>query len=137
MSSYLTDMHFHRGDDYTNSLNVRTFDCGNAVMTVLLASGEAFAYPATLGQVIQLRDFLNRHIDELALKQTGSLAQRASDDPTQLASVEEVPASPVRVAESSGCGRRFQYTPTRRLSCGEQSPFGPHNVLCPDCRSAE
>lgn len=52
--------------------------------------GEVADTGITLGQAIQLRDFLNRHIDELALKQTGSLAERSADDPAQLAAVEEV-----------------------------------------------
>lgn len=55
--------------------------------------GPCSEYTLTLGQAIQLRDFLNRHIDELALKQTGSLAVRSSDDPKQLAAVEEVSAT--------------------------------------------
>jgi len=48
------------------------------------------SYPLTLGQTIQVRDFFNRHIDSLALEATGSLAERATDDPTQLASGEEL-----------------------------------------------
>lgn len=48
------------------------------------------SYPLTLGQTIQARDFFNRHIDSLALEAAGSLAARASDDPTQMASGEEL-----------------------------------------------
>lgn len=73
---------------------VTRFEDGG-VTFALRQDGKLRAYPATLGQAIQLRDSLNRHIDELALQQTGSLAQRASDDPTQLASVEEVPTNRV------------------------------------------
>lgn len=49
-------------------------------------------YPLTLAQAIQLRDFLNRHIDGLALQKAVSLAVRASDDPQQLAAEEILPA---------------------------------------------
>lgn len=72
--------------------------------------GEVADTGLTLGQAIQLRDFLNRHIDGLALQQIGSLAQRASDDPAQLASVEEtVCRSPAwgglaNFGQAPGCG---------------------------------
>lgn len=154
-------------------LSVASIADGSVAFT-LIQDGVHRSYPTTLGQAIQLRDFLNRHIDELALQQTRSLAQRASDDPTQLAAVEEVQGRPgylaqdvidrvaaegderllsrveeiphsahgkqtgvVRVEVSRGCGRRFQYTPSYRLSCGEQSPFGLHAALCPDCSNCE
>lgn len=78
-------------EDHLTSMSVGTYPDGTVVTLLQLGSGTMMYYPATLGQAIQLRDFLNRHIDELALKQTGSLAERASDDPTQLAAVEEVP----------------------------------------------
>jgi len=38
----------------------------------------------TLQQTIQLRDFLNRHIDTLALASIGAETVRSSDDPAQL-----------------------------------------------------
>lgn len=49
------------------------------------------SYPLTLAQAIQVRDWLNRRIDDLALTSVGSLAERASDDPTQLACTEVLP----------------------------------------------
>lgn len=70
-------------------VRVNTFSDG-AINVVIRNEGVHVSPQFTLGQAIQVRDFLNRHIDELALQQTGSLAQRASDDPTQLASVEEI-----------------------------------------------
>jgi len=71
---------------------VNTFSDGGMNVVLLAYDGNAYVgAPLTLGQAIQLRDFLNRHIDELALQQIGSLAVRSSDDPTRLASVEEVP----------------------------------------------
>lgn len=74
-------------------LSVTAFDEGSMTFT-LTRHGKSWAYSSTLGQAIQLRDFLNRHIDGLALQQTGSLAERSSDDPAQLASVEEVMNQP-------------------------------------------
>lgn len=70
-------------------VRVNTFSDG-AINVVIRNEGIHVSPQLTLGQAIQVRDFLNRHIDELALQQTGSLAQRASDDPTQLAAVEEI-----------------------------------------------
>lgn len=72
-----------------NVLSIRTYADGTTYIAVSSPNGWS-NFDTTLGQAIQLRDFLNRHIDELALKQTGSLAQRASDDQTQLAAVEEI-----------------------------------------------
>lgn len=43
-----------------------------------------FGYALTLQQTIGLRDFLNRHIDSLALGSIGASTERSSDDPTQL-----------------------------------------------------
>lgn len=88
MSEFLAEMQFG-AEGQRETLFVRTFPDGRieAAATDGYDHGEC---TLTLGQAIQLRDFLNRHIDGLALKQTGSLAQRASDDPTQLASVEEM-----------------------------------------------
>lgn len=108
-------------------------------------------YPLTLGQAIQVRDFLNRHIDELALKQTGSLAERSSDDPTQLAAVEEVPAStrrpdplgdmdnpPARRRWSvEGCGQPLLKPVGSASHCGHYADIvDAFPWLCPACRAA-
>lgn len=85
------EMQFGRSDD-TDRLEVMNLSDGS-VTTAIGDTAGGRSYKLTLGQAIQLRDFLSRHIDDLALKQTGSLAVRSSDDPTQLAAVEEVPAS--------------------------------------------
>lgn len=90
--NHLTELQMGCNAD-RNVLSVRTYADGTAYITLSSPNGWS-NFDTTLGQTIQLRDFLNRHIDELALKQTGSLAQRASDDPAQLAAVEEVPARP-------------------------------------------
>lgn len=63
--------------------------CVDGTMILTVSSDvDTRSYRPTLGQVIHLRDFLNRHIDELALQRTGSLATRSSDDPAQLAATE-------------------------------------------------
>lgn len=84
----ISEMQFGRSDD-TDRLEVMNLSDGS-VTTAIGDTAGGRSYKLTLGQAIQLRDFLNRHIDELALKQTGSLAVRSSDDPTQLAAVEDV-----------------------------------------------
>lgn len=118
-----------------------TITCQNTEVAGHACDGEM-----TLAQAIQARDFLNRHIDGLALAAVGSAAVRSSDDPTQLAAEEIIPhfdhdgdLPPVRVRGSAvvlseGCGRRFRpKNAADTLSCGEQSPFGPFSALCPDC----
>lgn len=112
------------------------------VAFTLIQDGVHRSYPTTLGQAIQLRDFLNRHIDGLALKQTGSLAERASDDPTQLASVEEIPHTafggeklePVKVY---GCGRKFRpLHQNDTVRCGDlYGTLRDQRRLCIRCRA--
>lgn len=89
-----TGMQFEHSDADTR-LDVHTHQQGSATFTVNQTyQGEAvrgLSYRLTLGQVIHLRDFLNRHIDHFALEATGSLAMRSADEPTQLASVENLP----------------------------------------------
>lgn len=127
MTPPVSEMQFGR-EDIPTVLEAATFSDGLVVFSTIFESRTTVHYPATLGQAIQLRDFLNRHIDELALKQTGSLAQRASDDPTQLAAVEEL--------QEKGCGRRFRLkNAAHEVSCGEQSTTGPFAVLCERCRN--
>lgn len=89
-----TSMQFAHPDTNTE-LDVHTHQCGSVTLTVNeMYDGKVvagFSHHLTLGQNIQLRDFLNRHVDHFALGAVGSLAVRATDDPTQLASVENVP----------------------------------------------
>lgn len=92
MTQPISEMQFAREGD-RRTLTVCSYDDGST-MAFILDSSRSMKVPLTLGQTIQLRDFLNRHIDGLALQQIGSLAERASDDPAQLASVEEIPARP-------------------------------------------
>lgn len=92
--------------------------------------GPAFRGDLTLGQVIHLRDFLNRHIDHFALAATGSLAERSTDDPTQLAGEELIDLSrvtPYAVGDRQvrGCGR-----PLAKLFCGDAE-------LCKWCKTQE
>lgn len=122
-------------------VRVNTFSDG-AINVVIRNEGIHVSPQFTLGQTIQLRDFLNRHIDELALKQTGSLAERASDDPTQLASVEEISHTaiggevlePVKIY---GCGRRFR--PLHQndyVRCGDlHGTMRDQRHLCIQCRA--
>lgn len=71
-------------------VRINTFDDGS-VSVVLRGPEQIHASGRhTLGQAIQIRDFLNRHLDELALQQTGSLAVRSDDGTEQLAAVEEI-----------------------------------------------
>lgn len=84
-----TEMQFGRDDSPTITI-ASAFADGQVTLTVQNQEvpGHACDNELTLGQTIQLRDFLNRHIDGLALAATGSNAVRASDDPTQLAAEE-------------------------------------------------
>lgn len=124
MHQPISEMQFGR-EDCPTELSVASFKDGTAQFT-LSAHGKMRAYHSTLGQTIQLRDFLNRHIDELALKQTGSLAERSSDDPAQLAAVEEVPACANTVDHFGSVYR-----------CGMRSPFSRDPILCPSCTDAK
>ena len=87
-----TEMQFGRDDSPSVTL-VSAFADGQVTLTVQNTEvpGHACDNELTLGQAINLRDFLNRHIDSLALAATGSLAVRATDDPAQLASEELLP----------------------------------------------
>lgn len=107
----ISEMKFGRSDRLSE-LSTEAFSDGEVNIEVAF-HGNARWYTLTPGQAIQLRDFLNRHIDELALKQTGSLAVRSSDDPNQLAAVEEVPVKP-------GCGEMVIGTACESY-CGENS----------------
>jgi hypothetical protein len=89
MNQPLSEMHFGRDDSPSETI-ASAFADGQVTITVQNTEvpGHACDNELTLGQAIQLRDFLNRHIDGLALAATGSAAERSSDDPTQLAAVE-------------------------------------------------
>lgn len=86
-----TEMQFGH-DEANTEVAVRTHSVGSVTVTVCEkfdgVAGFSMDHRLTLGQAIQLRDFLNRHIDSLALEATGSNAQRSTDNPDQLASVE-------------------------------------------------
>lgn len=94
-----TEIQFGRDDQDTTSLEVWTRPDGTVGFLTGHPEGDE-RYIATLGQAIQLRDFLNRHIDGLALAATGSLAVRSSDDPTQLASEEFIAAVQEGIADA-------------------------------------
>lgn len=91
MNEPTAQMVFGRTDSPSQTL-ASAFDDGQVTITVqnTEVGGHACDNELSLGQVIQLRDFLNRHIDSLAIQQTGSLAVRASDDPAQMAAEELV-----------------------------------------------
>lgn len=88
-----TEIQFGREDSPSETIVTAFSDTGQITITV--QNTEVLSHVCdnelTLGQTIQLRDFLNRHIDGLALAATGSLAVRSSDDPSQLASEEVIP----------------------------------------------
>ncbi|MDX0622856.1 hypothetical protein GOD54_23440 [Sinorhizobium medicae] len=96
MNQPTAEMHFGREDSPSETIVSSFSDTGQITITVqnTEAEGHACDNELTLGQAISLRDFLNRHIDGLALAATGSLAVRASDDPTQMAAVEILPEEP-------------------------------------------
>lgn len=143
----LSEMQFGR-EDHLTTLAVGTFADGSVMTSIQLGQGTTVFYPATLAQAIQLRDFLNRHIDDLALKQTGSLAERSSDAPAQLASVEEiphtgmggVPMQPVSVGRrlsAEGCGQPLLKPVGSASHCGHYSDIvDAFPWLCPACRTA-
>lgn len=85
----ITEMQFGR-DDSPSVTIASAFACGQVTITVQNTEvpGHACDNELTLAQTIQLRDFLNRHIDGLALAATGSLAVRAEDDGRQLSAEE-------------------------------------------------
>lgn len=146
MPKQISEMQF-AGSDQEPQLHVNTHDDGRVVIGVS-EQPAWLAYWMTLGQTIQLRDFLNRHIDELALKQTGSLAERSSDDPTQLAAVEEISHTgiggvylgPVRVERKwsvLGCGQPLPKPVGHAVNCGFYAETGDvFPELCPACRTA-
>lgn len=80
----LTEMNFGRTDERME-LDVGSY-AGGEVRVAISASHNWEEYWLTLQQAIQLRDFLNRHIDTLALAGIGASTERSSDDPTQLPS---------------------------------------------------
>lgn len=84
-----TEIVFGRSDSPSETL-VSAFPDGQVTVTVQNTEvpGHACDNELTLAQAIQLRDFLNRHIDGLALAATGSLAMRAADGSGQLAAEE-------------------------------------------------
>lgn len=84
-----TEIVFGRSDSPSETL-VSAFPDGQVTVTVQNTEipGHACDNELTLAQAIQLRDFLNRHIDGLALTATGSLAMRAADGSGQLAAEE-------------------------------------------------
>lgn len=101
--SMTSEMRFGRSDSPSETI-VTAFDDGQVTITVqnTEVEGHACDNELTLGQVIQLRDFLNRHIDMLALEHTGSRAVRSSDDPFQLAAVEHLPVTRFIHAQPTG-----------------------------------
>ena len=95
---FTAQMQFGRSDSPTE-VHVTTYADGMINVTVQNTEvpGHACDTELPLSQAIHLRDFLNRHIDSLALDHTGSTAERASDNPAQLSCIEELRAvTPVR-----------------------------------------
>lgn len=155
MDQTIAEMQFGNSDEDTE-LQLTACCAGHVVaslVTLRSIDGRALlgSNLLTLGQTIQLRDFLNRHIDELALKQTCSLAERSSDDPTRLAAVEEVPAStrrpdplgdmdnpPARRRWSvEGCGQPLLKPVGSASHCGHYADIvDAFPWLCPACRAA-
>lgn len=97
-----TEIQFGRDDSPSETIVYAFADTGQITITVQDTEVHSHACDneLSLGQTIQLRDFLNRHIDGLALAATGSLAVRSSDDPTQLASEEFIAAVQEGIADA-------------------------------------
>lgn len=97
-----TEIQFGRDDSPSETIVSAFGDTGQVTITVQNTEvpGHACDNELSLGQVIHLRDFLNRHIDGLALAATGSLAVRSSDDPAQLASEEFIAAVQEGIADA-------------------------------------
>ena len=91
-----TEMHFGR-DDSPSVTTVSAFADGQVTITVQNQEvpGHACDNELVLAQVIQLRDFLNRQIDGLALTATGADASRSSDDPTSLPAISVIERRPL------------------------------------------
>lgn len=87
-------------DEFQIHLTVTANAGGEVDITVREEPRHPSGYSLSLGQAIHLRDFLNRHIDGLALAATGSLAVRSSDDPSQLASEEFIAAVQEGIADA-------------------------------------
>lgn len=115
-----------------NSDGGLTITCQNTEVAGHACDGEM-----TLAQAIQARDFLNRHIDGLALAAVGSAAVRSTDDPTQLAAEEVIPQIAAQAPGGPrGCGHKFRPLFARQaLLCGELSTTGAYRALCPHCRN--
>lgn len=128
-----TEIQFGRDDQDTTNLEVWTRPDGTVGFLTGHPEGDE-RYIATLGQAIQLRDFLNRHIDGLALAATGSLAVRSSDDPAQLASEEFIASVQEGIADAEAGNLvslddvKAKWTGTGLVGCGKDLP--PHNRVC-------
>jgi len=87
----ITEMQFGRTDSPTVTI-VSAFADGQVTITVQNQEvpGHACDNELALAQVIQLRDFLNRQIDTLALTATSADATRSSDDPTSLPAISVI-----------------------------------------------
>lgn len=115
-----TEIQFGRDDQDTTNLEVWTRPDGTVGFLTGHPEGDE-RYIATLGQAIQLRDFLNRHIDGLALAATGSLAVRSSDDPAQLASEEFIAAVQEGIADAEA-GNLVSLNDVRDKWAGRRHP---------------
>lgn len=88
----LAEMMFSRDDSPKTFLQSTSLLDGSIRAGVGSGDGWTHYHTLPIQQVIQLRDFLNRHIDRFALQDLGADASRASDDPGQLPAVAEIPA---------------------------------------------
>lgn len=121
-------------DEFQIHLTVTANAGGEVDITVREEPRHPSGYSLSLGQAIQLRDFLNRHIDGLALAATGSLAVRSSDDPTQLAGEEFIAAVQEGIADAEAGNLVSldavvsRWSGTGLVGCGKDLP--PHNRVC-------
>lgn len=153
-----TEIQFGRDDSPSETIVTAFADSGQVTITVQDTEvlGQACDNELSLGQAIQLRDFLNRHIDGLALASTGSLAVRSSDDPTQMASEEFIAAVQEGIADAeagnlvsldsvkekwqfqpvyvpiAGCGKDLAHN---EYHCGEARE-GRGTMICTRCIAA-
>lgn len=93
-ATMLAEMDFVR-DEELFTLSATSFRDGELCIDSAVGGADMrTGFCLTLQQTIQLRDFLNRHMDTLALNRIGASTERSSDDPAQLPSEHVVEGTP-------------------------------------------
>lgn len=121
-----TEMQFGRDDSPTITI-ASAFADGQVTITVQNQEvpGHACDNELALAQVIQLRDFLNRQIDSLALTATGADATRSSDDPASLPAVSMIERrlpDLVRAVDAPAGVLHLVWNPSKTICVGFYDP---------------